>query len=511
LLIAIFALLLISVVAIALLISSGTDSALASNYRSSGTAYYAALAGLEEGRGRLLLKNPDYINKSNTYSNLMAKFGLPTWSLSQVLYITNPAPGETVDPTSTDPTQYPDTEYAQEFSAGLSAATVQMIPSVVGSSTSSAPSYKWVRYNAITETSIHADVNGNGVLDNSGALFYDPANPGVGIVPAPGLLVSSPASPPSGPTPTSVQALEITALAVTPGGGRRLLQYIVAPDVVSTSMPNPPTTGLVNLNFPAALTLAGSNVNFSTPDSSSFTINGQDACSTNNFMVPSVGFTNSKDNSKSNILAGMGESANFLGYPPVTGTNAPSTGPASIQDVSTVIRPDLLTPSGLDLLVRDITSNADAILDGTTSGPAHGTNLPGGMSPATQKTIVVNGNLDLTNWHGVGYGLLVVTGTLTYDPDATWEGTILVIGQGVFVSTKTGANGIDGAVFVARTRDSSGNLLSSLGTPTFSLSGSGANYGRGITYNSCLISGQSSGANLLTYKILSFRELPLNN
>ena len=47
LLIAIFVLLLISVVAIALLVSSDTESALAGNYRSSTGVYYAALAGVE--------------------------------------------------------------------------------------------------------------------------------------------------------------------------------------------------------------------------------------------------------------------------------------------------------------------------------------------------------------------------------------------------------------------------------------------------------------------------------
>ena len=61
LLIAIFVLLLISVVAIALLVSSGTETALGANYRSSSTVYYAAIAGLEEARGRLLPKNPNYL------------------------------------------------------------------------------------------------------------------------------------------------------------------------------------------------------------------------------------------------------------------------------------------------------------------------------------------------------------------------------------------------------------------------------------------------------------------
>src|SRR5580692_3043049 len=60
LLIAIFVLLLISVVAIALLVSSGTETALGANYRASSTVYYAALAGLEEARGRLFPKNPNY-------------------------------------------------------------------------------------------------------------------------------------------------------------------------------------------------------------------------------------------------------------------------------------------------------------------------------------------------------------------------------------------------------------------------------------------------------------------
>src|SRR5436853_7131341 len=59
LLISIFVLLLISVVAIALVVSSGTESALAGNYRSSTGGYYAALPGLEVARGRLLAKNQD--------------------------------------------------------------------------------------------------------------------------------------------------------------------------------------------------------------------------------------------------------------------------------------------------------------------------------------------------------------------------------------------------------------------------------------------------------------------
>src|SRR5271170_7422057 len=61
LLISLFALLLICVVGIALIMASGTDSALTGNYHSATSVYYAALAGLEEGRGRMLVKSPNYL------------------------------------------------------------------------------------------------------------------------------------------------------------------------------------------------------------------------------------------------------------------------------------------------------------------------------------------------------------------------------------------------------------------------------------------------------------------
>src|ERR1700692_451851 len=89
LLIAIFVLLLISVVAIALIVSSGTETALGANYRTSSTVYYAAIAGLEEARGRLLPKNPNYFLPSN----------IPTpFPLGNTLYVINRLPGETILP-----------------------------------------------------------------------------------------------------------------------------------------------------------------------------------------------------------------------------------------------------------------------------------------------------------------------------------------------------------------------------------------------------------------------------
>src|SRR5580704_5052808 len=107
LLISIFILLLISVVAIALIVSSGTESALAGNYRSSTGVYYAALAGIEEARGRLSTKNPNSFN--TTDPGFLPSPGT-TIAIGYVGYVLNPGP---TDPADTR-TVYPDSEYDNE-------------------------------------------------------------------------------------------------------------------------------------------------------------------------------------------------------------------------------------------------------------------------------------------------------------------------------------------------------------------------------------------------------------
>ena len=117
------------------------------------------------------------------------------------------------------------------------------------------------------------------------------------------------------------------------------------------------------------------------------------------------------------------------------------------------------------------------------------------------------GDLDLTNWHGIGYGLLMVTGTLTYDPDATWNGIVLVIGKGAFVSTKGGTHQINGAMLIAKTVDNSGNPLAVFGPASFSQTG-GNPSGYGVYYSTCNVQAAQQPS---TYKVLSFREIPLTN
>jgi hypothetical protein len=490
LLIAIFALLLISVVAIALIVSSGTDSALARNYRTSTNAYYASLAGMEEARGRLLPTNPSYIPLP----------GSPM-PLTQVIYIINPLNGETVAPQNTsNPSTYPDTEYLQEFGVDVSTRVVTTYTSVSPDPGASpalpGPSYKWVRINPVTEQSMGdggpgVDVNSDGSIDGFTPLFFNPVNLNAFNQLSPGLIEN--ATPPS----TAGQALEITAYAVLPTGGQKMLQYIVRPMVVFPGLSIP--------QFPAALTLAGNNVTFTGPNTASFIITGQDQCSSSSLAMPAIGYTNSSDSSFNNIKTGATPASNYQGGPVAPGPPpTPATAPTTLTYVGNQLNPNWLTPSGLNAAVQSISNNADSVVQ----GPATPSSFPSGMSVTHPMTIVVNGNLDLTSWHNTGYGLLVVTGTLTYDPDATWEGVILVIGQGNFVSTKGGVGGIDGAVLIAKTLDSSGNVLPTLGASSFSQTGSGSSLGRGINFNSCVT---QAAQGPITYQVISFKEIPLPN
>jgi hypothetical protein len=469
---------LISVTAIALIISSGTETALAGNYRSSASTYYAALAGIEEARGRLLPSNPDYFGASVAPPGTQLPLG-------QVRYITNPVAAENVLAV------YPDIQYDKEFGNGaLAGATVQSTASVSTVAGIQGPLYKWVRINAVTEQSLNLDVDGDGAIDNGIPLYFDPAHLDASGNLMPSLIVSTV------PPPSAMKALEITALAALPNGSQKLLKYIVAPFVPPLNFTGSSSS---NVSFPSALTLVGNNVNFDGPSSTSFNIDGNDqfpvgACSPGGATsaVSAIGYTNDDDSSLSNILAGnvTANKSHYFG----AGTMSPNVSKVS------GLPPNFQTPSGLDALVQTITQGADVVIP----GPADQTKLPSAMSPTNPMTIVVNGDLTINAWHGTGYGLLLVTGVFNYDPDAYWNGIILVIGQGQFVSSKGGTGQINGAVLVAKTRDAAGNLLPNLGAASFVQTGGGA----GIYYSTCWLNSAAGPQRPLKYQVLSYHQLP---
>ena len=479
LLIAIFSLLLISVVGIALIISTGTDSALAGNYRSSTSAYYAAVAGLEEARGRLLGRNPDYINKSSAYSSLFSGQGT-TFGATDVLYIVNPAGGETVDPTNSS-SRYADNEYQSDLGWALSGANVYTpyVTSVSPMAGMPGPMYKWVRINAVTEQALKLDVDSDGDQNPTAVLYYG----GNGLTPTAG----------AGP-----QALELTSFAIMPDGSSKILQYVVAPSPL-------------NLAFPAALTLAGNGVSYAGPSSSGFYGDGIDPTSGRSCTTPpwatvfALGVTNSADQTNVTNAAKNYHPENYTG----TGF-VPAPPPPATPSVGLVtLPPTLQTPSQWEALVQTIIQSADVILTANPPAvPVPGSALPtgsSGMSATNPMTVVVKGDLDLTAWHNTGYGLLLVTGRLIYDPDASWEGVVLVIGKGTVTGSHMGNGHFDGAMIVAQSRDASGNVLPDPTLGASSVTFDATMGGSGLYFNSCTIQQALAPTK---YLILSFREIP---
>jgi len=481
LLISIFILLLISVVAIALIVSSGTESALAGNYRSATGVYYAGQAGLEEARGRLYPKNPSSFQ--NTAPGFLPSPGV-TLAVGSVAYVLNPSPSEA---SGTLLATYPDTEYDSEFGGGsLTGATVTTTPSVWNTAPLNAlnvpgPLYKWVRINPVTENSLNVLVApyNSGPLDSTTPIFYDGTQ----------LNISG----------SGAQVLEITSLAVLPNGSQKIVQYLVAPSSISM----PP--------FPAAITLLGNNVDYTGPFVNSWQVSGNDTIAlgscTPGASVWAIGYYNNSDASHNSITA-----SGAVATPPYrnnyTGAGGGGVKP-NVGYIGASIPGAFQKPSQLDALAQSIAQNADAVIP----GPATGASLPSGMSASNLMTVVVNGDLDLTGWHDQGYGLLLVTGNLVYDPDASWYGIVLLIGQGYMTGSHSGSGQFVGGVFLAKTRNTSGTLFPDPNLPNSNgIAGTyGSNIqfdpamgGNGVYYSSCWINAALPTGN---YKILSFHEI----
>src|SRR5262249_1699855 len=155
------------------------------------------------------------------------------------------------------------------------------------------------------------------------------------------------------------------------------------------------------------------------------------------------------------------------------------------------------TPAALNQLVQTITQNADLVI----TGNATQANMPSGMSVSNPMTVEVDGDFWMTS-NFTGYGLLVVTGNFSYSGTTGWKGVVLVVGEGTttFNGQGGGNNEFDGAIFVASTKNASGQTLASFGNVGFDISGGGGN---GVYYNSCWINHANQPP---SYKVLSFRE-----
>jgi hypothetical protein len=485
LLISIFILLLISVVAIALVVSSGTESALAGNYRSATGVYYAALSGLEEARGRLRSKNSEAFTTTNASGFLPAPG--TALAVGATYYLINPVGGEPITPWDSSST-YADNQFGVEFGPSGFAAPTNPSPTALSvwnrnpllALNLPGPLYKWVRINAVSEKSAGIDADNDNLADSTAPLYYDGAH------------FSN--NPSAGP-----QVLELTSFAMLPNGSQKILQYLVAPTQL-------------NLNLPAAVTIDGNTPKFTAPTSPSFWVHGNDqgsvgTCNPTPTPFIAVGYTNGP---LSNFL----QPTNPTGVPAGLQNHYTNGVVASNPDIVNVtLSPNLQTVAGLNSLVQTITQNADVVVNHNATQA----DLPASMSATNPMTIAVNGDLVLSGWHGTGYGLLLITGDMTntstpaftYDPDASWDGIVLVIGKGWIYSHQGAfaATQILGALLLAKTVDTSNNPLPSSSPPGssyFDFSYSPATNPYGIGYSSCWI---QAAMPVLPYKVLSFHEI----
>jgi hypothetical protein len=480
LLIAIFVLLIIGAVGVALVLSSSTETSIAANYRTATQAFYAAKAGLEEGRGRLWAGSPNSIAATIAAGFTTVGTNPPALPVGKVYYITNPANGEVVAP-NVPGNAYYDSQYQKEWNnVPITAVTVAAPIAPATAAGLAGPLYKWVRITAATEKSTNHDVNKDGILDNANPLFYDGTQQ----------FLANQIPPTVSTTPQQVYT--VTALAVTPSGSTSMLEY---------------TTGMTtfNLNMPSALTFDGPTPVYNAPSSNPFMMNGNDrsgsrhpaSCSVPvQAAKPAIGDINNTDTPTLTNDIPKNRQDHYVG----AGATTPS-----IANISSLLPGTEQTVSGLQQLVANLTNVADQVV--TPPPAADGSlgtagSLPNMGSPSSPTITVVNGNLTLSG-SNTGYGILVVTGNFTFSGNSGWSGIVLVIGQGTLDENGGGNNEFDGAVFVAKTTDSSKppKPLPTLGIPTVNWNGGGGN---GVFYDSCWI---NSATGSLSYNVLSFREV----
>jgi hypothetical protein len=468
LIIVLLTLLLISAVLMGMIVASNSETNISSNFRDEQTAFFAARAGVEEVRDRLRPGAP------NTLATTAYFTALPTplpGAINGVLYVTNPTGGETVAPWLTTGTNYPDDEICKELTCvgGVPVGAWYVPAQAASAGYAAAPvlPWKWVRVmikpnksdtGLARVTSVDGLTNGNRVCFN-GTNEHTTA------------LTTCPDKP----------VYEVTALAVTKSGSRRMVQYEVSQNTFPT--------------IPGAMVFDGPSPVYGAPNSNAFGVDGTDVAQGPNAGAgcgapvnqPAVGGFNNA--AVTTLVADIPRPGKY--------TSGATATPA-VSNVNVALGP-LATVDGLTNLVNSITASADpANVYGNNPTIA---NLGTNAAPVIN---VVHGDLSLGP--STGAGILVVTGNLTISGNPSFNGLILVIGKGNFTKNGGGNGTLNGAMLVANLNDSSGNPIAlgvnnPPGIPTMNWNGGGNFTGQ---YDSCWTNYMS---NSLPFRTITDREL----
>jgi hypothetical protein len=165
------------------------------------------------------------------------------------------------------------------------------------------------------------------------------------------------------------------------------------------------------------------------------------------------------------------------------------------------------TPAGLNTMVQQLANGADKTYTCGTNGipPSVGgpTTACTGSGPygtdASPAVTYVNGDFNFGNSSGAG--VLIVTGTLNITGNSSFNGLILVIGQGVINESGGGNGQFNGSIFLAKTNTATSPIsqLAALASPAIQWNGGGTN---GIQYNSCW----ANIGNSMHYLVVASRE-----
>ncbi len=394
------ALFLLTAIALAMMFDANVETGVNANYRATQQAYFAAKAGLEEARDRLLTRS---LNSSGTADPLPTPAGLPSTATANVIYLTNPLSGETVNPVSTS--SYFDDELCREhfsaFSSALGAGSANVACSSVPSgnawyqtassdspntNTATAMPYKWVR---ITFKENDSDGLGGG----SGS-WVDSTQSAAAQVCWDGTRETTSCDPANlKTTPVFV----LTSLAITPSKSRALLQAEVAQ--------NPPI-------FVNAAVDSNSGVNIH----GNLQVSGNDACTCSNPQSNSPGNLSGKTCQRMDALY----SGNSVDQ---SGNAATFYGPV-LQN-----QPFNYNVAGMINQFSNAPGAVTCTSGGCTTGNwgTYPTNV-NDSSTGNPQISVVNGDLTLTSNQFSGNGVLVVTGNLTLHGGTTFYGLIIVGG-----------------------------------------------------------------------------------
>lgn len=518
LVLSLLALLLISAVGLGLIYMSNTETSINSNYKDTQTAFFAMRAGLEEARDRL---------RSNATFPLTLPSTFPP-AAGSIVYITNPAGvADSVTP-QTYNTSYFDDEFCHEYFSGVAGSGVAHGTACVAANavpagsyaftasqspntnTAAALKYKWVRVtlkqNATTGT------------PGTATTYVDSTQPAGSQVCWDGTLLKERVSTAMGAAYTTCALAKnagfnvqpvylVTAMAITPLGSRRVGQYEAGAFMIT-----PPAAGL---------DFAGPGATFnSAPNSNNFGISGtnsgdpsnagtytawngpggQAACTNPSpASLPAIGVGDATGVTNMDSEIPNNRTGNYTGSTPI----APAPAVPSVQNegVGTAAYPsngvlapgsNWSTPAQLNQLAQAMANEANIVCPGNAAcaGTTFGTD-------AAPKITYISGDATVSG----GAGVLVVTGTLTFNGNTNFDGIILVIGQGIMNVHGGGGGQVNGEVLIANTNSHSSPFgqLATLGSPSLNWTGGGSNF---IQYNSCW----ADFGSFMQYQLVASRE-----